>query len=259
MKKMILTTAMLALSGILASCSTGQVPAGAKVTATPSKKSITMTVADPSIPVFCFIDEETLYQDVPVQISVTNDSNIPMGDVEVGVYADYSGNTFSGPEVLQVYADSNGNGVVDADTELVSGSESGVYKTKTDTYNGTAMVIVRMNLTCPYVGELYIFAGSSSTQVLFEVMHEGGDSTSGNTSGGDSTGGGTTGSGTTGGDTTGGATGGDTTGGNTSGDTTGGDTTGNTTGEPSSNTTGGYSSSPFSIVTSMNMGQSNAQ
>jgi len=171
-----------------------------------------MEVADPAIPVFCFIDPDTLYQDIPVLISVSDAQGTPMGRAEVGVYADFSGNTFSGPEVLQVYADLNGNGVVDEDTELVSGNESGVYKTKTDQYDGTAMVIVRMNLTCPYLGELYVYAGSATAQVEFEVLYSGSGNTGGETDDGSTDAAGTD-AGTDAGATTGDTTGGDTSGG----------------------------------------------
>jgi len=212
----------------LAACSnTDQLPPDASVSVSPTTKTITLKAADPNQPTGCFVSPDTLYQDVPVQITVTNGQGSPLGDIEVGVLADFSGNTFSGPDVLQVFADFNGNGVVDVETELVSGPESGIYKTDTDEFHGTAMVIVRMNLTCPYNGELYVFAGANSATVDFEVQHESietpgattADSTTGGTTDGGNTDGGTTGDGSTDvGATDGSSTEGSTTGGTGSGD-----------------------------------------
>ncbi len=164
------------LIGLLAACNTDQFPPDAVLQVSPQTKTITLTATDPSADMGCFVSPDTLYQDIPVNVSVTNEEGSPLGDVEVGMYMEYSGNTFSGPQVLQLYADRNGNGVVDGEPELVSGSEDGVYKTKTDKYHGTTMVFVRMNLTCPYKGQLYVFAGTNSATVDFEVQHQGADS-----------------------------------------------------------------------------------
>lgn len=174
-------------SFLVACENTDQLPNNAQVSVSPNEKNITMS-ANPDLQTVCIVSEDTLYQDIPILISVTNDQGVPLGDIDVGVYADYTGNTFSGPEVLQVFADHNGNGVVDGLTELVSGSESGVYTTSTDKYHGTATVFVRMNLTCPYRGQLVVFAGPNSATVDFEVQYESGNSPGGDTGGGSTAG-----------------------------------------------------------------------
>jgi len=154
----------------LSACNSGQLPVGASVKLSPSEHKVATVVNNPNEPPVCLTDENGSYQDLPILISVTDTSGTPMGNAEVLLYSDYSGNTFTGPDVIQIFADTNGNGVVDADTELVSGIDSDAYKTITDQYNGTAMVFVRMNLTCPYSGSLKAFVGSSVAQAQLEVF-----------------------------------------------------------------------------------------
>jgi len=162
---------IVASSLMLSSCSTDQLPVGTSIVVMPSEKSFNMGRADPDTPLYCVPEPDAPYQDVPVQISVVDAHGTPMGDVELLIYTDFSANSFSGPDVLRLYADSNDNGVIDEKVELVNGHDSGVYKTKTDLYHGTAMVLVRMNLSCPYLGELHVFSGSTSNVVEFEVKY----------------------------------------------------------------------------------------
>ncbi len=158
--------------GVLASCqSSDQLPTGASLQLNPTSRSYTITVPADS-EVFCYTGPEMLYEDVPLLISLTNESGAPLGGVEVTVYSDYAGNTFSGADVLQLYEDKNDNGVIDDESELVSGIEDGVYVTKTSHSSGTALLLLRMNLTCPYKGEVFAFAGQYSTSMSANVIYE---------------------------------------------------------------------------------------
>jgi len=164
-------TIVLGFAIALMSCSNGQLPIGAKMEVVPANKSFYLGAFDSKSTLICSNNSDAVYQDVPVNISITDAQGSPLGGVDVGIYAEFSGNSFSGPEVLQVFADRNGNGVIDQKTELVSGRESEIFKTRTNRYDGTAMVFVRMNLSCPYSGELYIFSDAGSRQIKFEVTY----------------------------------------------------------------------------------------
>lgn len=158
--------------GVLASCqSSDQLPAGASLQINPTSRSYTITVPE-DFEVSCYTGPGMLYEDVPLLISLANDSGVPLGGVEVNVYSDYAGNTFSGADVLQLFEDLNGNGVIDGDSELVSGIEDGVYETKTSRSNGTAFLMLRMNLTCPYKGTIFAFAGQYSASMDANVLYE---------------------------------------------------------------------------------------
>ena len=162
---------MLSL-GVLASCqSSDQLPTGASLLIQPTSRSYTITVPQEA-DVQCYTGPEMFYEDVPLLISLTSESGAPLGGVEVSVYSDYAGNTFSGAQVLQLYEDKNDNGVIDDESELVSGTEDGVYVTRTSRSSGTAFLMLRMNLTCPYKGEVFAFAGQYAASMGADVIYQ---------------------------------------------------------------------------------------
>ena len=99
------------------------------------------------------------FQDLPISLAVINSSNQVVGNANVTVFTDFSGNTFSGPEFLQLFSDSNGNGVVDSPDELVSGVDDDAFSIRTDRFSGTANLLLRVNLSCEFRGNVYAFSG----------------------------------------------------------------------------------------------------
>ena len=61
-----------------------------------------------------------------------------------------------GPPVLALYEDLNSNGVVDAETELVSGTEDSGYVGETRKYSGDKHMFLRINLSCSYKGNVHV-------------------------------------------------------------------------------------------------------
>ncbi len=186
---------VLSVCAILLGCNSEQLPIDTRILIAPQSKSFTIN-SEFEEGMFCF-KEGGLYQDVPLLISVTDGQNAPIGDAEVGVYADFTANTSSAIDMLELYSDNNGNGVIDGPEELVSSATSGVFKTKTDKYHGTAMLMLRMYMTCPYSGEVFAFVGASTYSMQVKVTWGGGESTdggesdSGESDSGDTDGGGT--------------------------------------------------------------------
>lgn len=111
------------------------------------------------------------YNDHTIAISVLDSNNSPLGSVDIRVMADLSGNTYSGTDVIKIYDDLNGNGVVDDPAELVSSNTSPAFLTQTGRYTGTKIVLVRVNLSCPYRGNLYAFAGAAFGSINIEVKN----------------------------------------------------------------------------------------
>ena len=109
------------------------------------------------------------YQDVPVNLVLTDELNRALGDALVTVYVDYTGNTFSGPESLQLFSDNNGNRVIDTVDELVSGVGDEAFTTRTDDDNGTVSLLLRVNLSCSYRGSLYAFSGPVAGSISISV------------------------------------------------------------------------------------------
>lgn len=160
-------TVMMSLVAVsLVACGAGDenpVPPGATITLSSSEyKWDIKAVEDP-----CFINPD-YYHDHLVNISVANSSGQPVGDVNVHLTLDLSGNTFSGFPVMGLFDDLNGNGAREPE-ELVSINGKGAYTVKTHPYEGSRAVWVRVNLSCPYRGTLSAYSGMASTSMNFIV------------------------------------------------------------------------------------------
>ncbi|MEE9334678.1 MAG: hypothetical protein V3U65_11380 [Granulosicoccaceae bacterium] len=157
MKYQIKSTVLLSLlaSITLLGCdSSGQLPSDAEVRISPEGQSIDITQITNSNGGCVFNPNN--YVDTPLLLSVHDGDGSPIGEAEISVNIDYSGNTFSGPPVLALYEDLNSNGVVDADTELVSGREDNGYVGETRQYSGDKHMFLRINLSCSYIGNIHV-------------------------------------------------------------------------------------------------------
>lgn len=164
MKKKIHTLAVWLLVGLVGcGASENPVPTDATVQINPS--SIPWEISDRPSP--CLVDP-SIYNDHTIAISVMDSNNSPLGNVDIRITADLTGNTFSGIDVIRVYDDLNGNGVVDDPAELVSSITSPAFTTKTSNV-GTKLILVRVNLSCPYRGNLNVYAGSAFGSTNIEV------------------------------------------------------------------------------------------
>ena len=164
MKKIHSLAVLLAIG--LAGCGASDenpVPTNATVQVNPS--SIPWEIPERPIP--CPVNL-AFYNDHTIAISVVDSNNSPLGNVDLRITADLSGNTHSGIERIKVYDDLNGNGVVDDPDELVSSNISPAFTTKTSNV-GTKLILVRVNLSCPYRGNLNVYAGSAFGSTNIEV------------------------------------------------------------------------------------------
>ncbi len=190
-KQTLLMVASAAL--LISACNTDQYPIGAKMRITPEIKTINIDPPE-DLNQACTVDPNR-YQDFPLNIVLTDGQDSPIGDAEVSVYVDFSGNTYGGLDTLQLYEDKNGNGVVDVEFELVSDYNAPIFRTRTDTYHGNTVLILRMNLSCTYRGSVFAYAGSVSATANVEVAYDtseissttaGGSGSAGSTDGGTS-------------------------------------------------------------------------
>lgn len=109
------------------------------------------------------------YLDTPVVIAMTDSQGFAQGDTPVSVYVDYSENTFSGPPVLSLYADQNGNGVIDDPDELVSGFDQDIFTARTGRYNAELFLLLRINLSCAFRGQLTAVSGPMTASLAVEL------------------------------------------------------------------------------------------
>ena len=159
----------VALPLLISACGdSNQLPIGAEVRIAPESRTI--TVADRTdLNGNCPIDPN-LFVDMPLVLSTVDGNGSPLGDVDVSVYVDFSGNTFPGPSVLSLFDDrrGNNNGVID-DFELVSGSDDDIAIVKTDVFGGDRPLLLRVNVSCPFRGDVFAFSDGISGAFVIEV------------------------------------------------------------------------------------------
>jgi len=154
---------------VLSACSNEQqLPAGAELSISPPER--TLNVFDRTDENgFCNIDPDS-YIDWAIVLQLTDANGSPIGERSVRVYVDYGANSFSGYPVMALYDDrrGNGNGLVD-DFELVSGIEDNIANVNTDKYDGDRELLVRVNTSCPFRGDIFAFVQGVTASSTIEV------------------------------------------------------------------------------------------
>jgi len=154
---------------LLTGCNSAQqLPTNSRVVVEPGNREIVITeLRDDNDNCIWF---EGNYLDTPVSIRVVNGDDSPIGESDLAIYVDWSGNTFPGVQALKLYDDTNGNGVVDDPEELVSGNGDAIFTTKTSKYNGDKTVLLRMNLSCEFEGNLYALSGGKVGSMAVNIQ-----------------------------------------------------------------------------------------
>lgn len=113
------------------------------------------------------------YNDSLISIKVINQQGSVLGKVRLTISLDLAGNTYSGTEVLALYEDKNANGIIDDPQEKVSSNMAPIFITETNEYTGDKQLFVRVNLSCPYRGNLNVFTnGDAAGQLNISVQNE---------------------------------------------------------------------------------------
>ena len=161
---------VLLVTGVSA-CTNSIVPTDATLTLTPSTHAIDIIETVNASGQCEYI--EANYLDIPLTITLSTDNGSPIGDEWVSVYTDFSANTYSGQSVLSLYEDLNGNGVVDGESELVSGQDDDIARVRTDKFSGAKLLLLRINLSCAFRGEVRALAGPAYGAASFAVIQQG--------------------------------------------------------------------------------------
>lgn len=158
----------LIFTGLLVSCAENTVPSNAVLNMSPQSHSVQITewVDDAQR---CVYASEN-YMDIPLVLQLTTVDGSPIGESQIHVYADFSENTYPGLAVLSLYDDLNSNGVVDSESELVSGFDDNIAVVRSGKYNGAKTLLLRVNLSCSFRGEIRAIAGGVSGSAVIEVM-----------------------------------------------------------------------------------------
>lgn len=161
----------LTLLPLLGACQTEQLPIGAGLALTPSERTI--AVRDRTDENGNCRREPGYYTDEPLVLLLTDAQGSPIGDAEVSVYVDWAENTYSAAPAMALYDDRSGNsnGVVD-DDELVSGRGDSIARVSTGRYGGDRALLLRVNLSCPFRGEIFAFVDGVTASASIEVVAE---------------------------------------------------------------------------------------
>jgi hypothetical protein len=161
-------TAMLLAVVATSTCSNDIVPVNASLSLTPDTHTTNITERQ-NANGRCLFDAGQ-YVDIPILMQLTSADGSPIGDASISVYADFAANTYSGISPLALYDDLNSNGVIDPDTELVSGVDDDIARVKTDRWTGSYALLLRINLSCSFRGEIFAFTGGVSSRAAIEVV-----------------------------------------------------------------------------------------
>ena len=159
---------MLASKLIMGGCGDGVVPVDASLTITPGTHTTRITERQNESGQ-CLFDENH-HVDIPILMQLTTVDGSPIGDAELKVYVDFAENTYSGLTTLKLYDDLNSNGVVDAPQEYISGFNDDIARVKTDEWSGSRMLLLRINLSCSFRGEVFAYTDGISGSAQIEVV-----------------------------------------------------------------------------------------
>ncbi|ASJ74650.1 hypothetical protein [Granulosicoccus antarcticus] len=162
------TTLLLSGTLLLSSCSNDTVPVDANLTLTPETHSTQITERR-NAEGQCLFDSE-YHLDIPILLQLSTSNGSPIGDAELSIYVDFAENTYTGLSTLELYDDLNSNGVVDEESEYISGFDADIARVKTDQWTGSRMLLMRVNLSCSFQGEVFAFTGGVSARSSIEVV-----------------------------------------------------------------------------------------
>ena len=161
---------------LLGGCSTqDQLPLGATLTISPTERTFDIDALVDQEGT-CFINPD-VFIDLPIVMFLSSSDGAPIAQQDIRVYTDFGANTFSaGFPVMQLFDDrrGNSNGVVD-DFELVNGTDDDIAVVQTDRFGGDRELLLRINLSCPFRGEVFAFVDGVSAMSSVEVNARGED------------------------------------------------------------------------------------
>lgn len=154
-------------TGLLISCAENTVPSNAVLSMTPQSHSVQITEWIDDAQRCVYASEN--FMDIPLVLQLATADGSPIGESLIHVYADFSENTYPGYAVLALYDDLNSNGVVDSESELVSGFDDNIAVVRSGKYSGAKTLLLRVNLSCSFRGEIRAIAGGVSGSAVIEV------------------------------------------------------------------------------------------
>lgn len=152
---------------VISGCSNDTLPIGAMLTVTPEQHNTEIVEQKDAAGRCVYYPGNTM--DIPVILQLNTVNGSPIGGATLKVYLGFGANTYHGLPVLALYDDLNGNGVVDEESELVSGLEDDIAQVMTGKWTGARSLLLRINLSCSFRGELFAYTAGVSVRAEIEV------------------------------------------------------------------------------------------
>lgn len=146
-----------------------QLPLGTTLSISPEQRTLNIDDRTNGDGV-CIINPD-FYIDWPIVLALADGNGMPVGQQDVSVYVDFAANTFSGFPVMALFDDrrGNSNGVVD-EFELVSDTDDDIAVVQTDLFGGDRPLILRVNVSCPFRGEVFAFVEGVSASASIDIV-----------------------------------------------------------------------------------------
>jgi len=155
------------LCTLLTGCTNDQLPIGATMQITPDDRSINVVELRGDDEICLYIEEN--YVDLPVVVTLVDGQQSPIGGADISVYVDFAENTYTGVAALKLYQDNNGNGVIDDESEYLSGIDDPIARVRTRDLSGDSNLLLRVNLSCAFRGEIFAFSDGVSASASISV------------------------------------------------------------------------------------------
>lgn len=157
----------LLMMALASGCSDRVVPQDAVLTVTPDAHETTV-IPERDDYGRCQLYADR-FMDIPLHMQLSTADGTPIGNATLAVHADFTAQSFSGYPLVQLFDDRNGNGVVDEQSELVSGEDHDAVTVKTDRWSGARGLLLRINLSCAFKSDVLVLAGGVSGRASIEV------------------------------------------------------------------------------------------
>ena len=159
----LLAAAMVAMSTLSGCEETNQLPVGSTAEIFPSEVQWNIQTGSN-----CNF-EDGPFNDQRISVALKDADGLPLIDAPLTISLDLSDSTFNSTAVLALYDDTDGDGLFN-DNERVSTDKQSAYNTRTNSRSGSKLLMVRVNLSCPYKGSLYAFAGNAGVLMNIAVV-----------------------------------------------------------------------------------------
>jgi len=166
-KEYVFSVFVCSIGIFLVGCQPNQVPNNSVLSLFPSHRDIEAISDVSSVDADC-ISTNYPYVDVPILVTLATSDGNPISQIPISLFADWTSSDSSDSRIVKLLYDFNEDGIFDSDLEAVADGPESMFTWATSSLTGDINLVLRLNLSCQYSGELVavgagLFASSSFT------------------------------------------------------------------------------------------------